>query len=511
MKSKFIPILCLCAAGLIAGCEAYERTNPLDPSYPLVMTIIGPDTIRSVNDTIVFQLTTEPAHSGLPVVWTTSAINRLAMAGDQPGTFASVANGTALIRVQVGPHSTEKEIVIEQRAVGLSIFPEGPVQLVSLGEFLNLTASTVDAKNTPVAGAATDLVWLSSNVEVADIVGGRVTARANGQTWVHATSLGQTDSVRVVVQQLPATMQFGNAAYTIGFPGGTVQTALTIRDARNNLIASPAGLSVTSSRSTFQVTPGGLVLSSGYGSTVITARIGELTASTSVRVTGGTAPVVTSLTAGLTGFPGQGRNFLLVEMETRDAELDMEVAMLEVYTASGTFMVPRTVDLVQGQATLSTSLGIPGTAGAGEVRVRVRDAAPNTSPQTIWNVTPQPHATAPDVNVVGTSTNAQGTFIVSVQPIGGTAALRALHLFGFDASGEVVLSSRLSQPSAAGAVISLPNPASIPIAFLGVVVSDINGGVSLVKRIDLSAGSARIVTDPRLEMDTTHPLVRGAP
>jgi hypothetical protein len=494
MKRYAVPFLCLWVTGLLGGCSAYERTNPLDPSYPLVLTIVGPDTIRSVNDTVQFQLVAEPAHSALPVVWSTSAAIRLNTVDGQPGTFTSIANGTAVIKAEVGPHVAEKEVVVEQRPVRLSISPPGPAQLSSLGEVLNLTASIVDAKNSPLANAPGDLQWLSSDLSVADVSNGRVTARGNGQAWIHATSLGQADSMRVSVQQLPVTMQFNNASYTIAIPGGSVQTVLSVRDARNNLIASPAGLTLTSSRSTFQVGSSGLVQSTGFGSTVVTARLGELTATTNVRVIGGTAPVVSALNAGLTGFPGSPRNFLLIEMDTRDSELDLDEATLEVYSTAVTWMATRVVPLVQGQASLTTVVAIPQMANAGTVRVRVRDAALNNSSQTTWVVSPQPQAGAPDVNILG-ATTAPGSVTVTAQPIKGVGDLRALYLFGFDAAGEVVLSTNVPQPNVAGEVITLNNPTGLQIAYVGAVVSDTAGRLSLLKRFEIATASTESVAE----------------
>jgi hypothetical protein len=477
-------------AGLVlTGCDAYERTNPLDPAYPMMVTIVGPDSIFSVNDTVQFQIVTEPAHSDLPFVWSTSDMGRLPPIADVPGRFTSMGNGVAVVRAELGSRRVEKEVVISQRAVRLLIAPPPTTQLASFGEAVQLSAAIVDAKDTPVQGAAADLQWSASDSSVIDLANGRVTARNNGSSWVRARSLGQADSLLISVQQIPATLQFGSANYSIPLPGASVQTVITARDARGNAIASPAGLNLTSSRASFQVNQTGLVQSTGFGSTRITAQLGALEASTNVRVVGGTAPVVNGVAAGLTGQPGSPQNFLVIELDARDAELDLDEATIEVYSTAGTWMTTRVVPLEQGHADYLAVLPIQGAAGAGTLRIRLRDAALNNSSLTTWPVAVQPRDGSPGLEIVQVTIQPNGTAQVVVDLDDGNAALRNVHLFGFAGTGEVVLHRVWAQSTPGVRVLEASLPAGGSIVSLGVVVSDTAGNMSFLRSWDLVGGA----------------------
>ena len=482
----FVTATVLAAA---AACQAYDRTNPLDPEYAMEVTILGPDSVFSVNDTVQFHIQTEPSHSGLPFVWSSGDVGRFpTVETAPPGVFTSRANGTVTIRATLGGRTVEKEVVISQKPVKLMIAPPPTTDFVSLGDFLNLSAAIVDAKSTPVQGATTTLEWSSSNANVVEVVNGRATARANGSAWVKASSLGQADSVRLTVQQVPATLQFGNANYTIGIPGGSVQTALTTRDARGNPIPSPQGLAVTSSRSTFQVNATGLVQSSGFGSTVITAQLGELTATTNVRVVGGTAPVTNAVEAAVTSLGPVAKNFLLIELTARDSELDLDEATLEVYSTADLWMLTRVIPLEQGTATDLAVLAVPNAGQAGTVRVRLRDAALNSSAQTVWDVATQPTAESPDISIESVVANGSGGLSVRVQATRGDADLRNVHVVGLAANGEVVVLE--TRPASTDPVtVTLTPPGAPAVVTIGAVATDIEGGVSPLRLWSLTGSN----------------------
>jgi len=486
MRAKRSLVMPALFAAAVGACQAYERSNPLDPEYPLTLAITGPDTLYSVNDTVQFQLVTDPRDAGLPFTWSTSNATRVSVVNGRPGAFASNANGTAVITVALGPHSAQKEVVVQQRPVRVLIVEPSNAEIPSLGDVLVLSAAVVDARDTPVS-PTTALLWSSSDASVAEVTNGRVTARGNGSAWIKASTLAQGDSLRVTVRQVPASVQFGAPNYTILIPGGSVQTVINVRDARNNLIPSPSGLQVSSSRSSFLVQSNGFVQSSGYGSTQITARIGELQATTTVRVTGGTPPTVLDLDAGLTRVQGATPNFLLIEFTARDTELDLDEATVEVLSPDGNWMDTRIVRLVQGVPAYSASVAVPGMINPATVRIVVRDAALRSSVLTSWSVTEHPKTGAPGVQLISAAKTAEGRIEVAVELTGGNATLRTLHLFGFDAAGSIVYSHGVSGPSAGPSTLNV-QPANVAqITAVGVVVSDVNGGLSLLRRVDLMA------------------------
>src|SRR5688572_508820 len=122
MRPHLLLVLSLAVAGT-AGCDGYVRTNPLDPEYPIALSIVGPDTIYSVNDTVTFQVTTEPSHPNLAFIWSAADPARLELLPPTLGRFASRQNGPTRLRVEYGTHSAEKTVVVKQRAVGLRIAP----------------------------------------------------------------------------------------------------------------------------------------------------------------------------------------------------------------------------------------------------------------------------------------------------------------------------------------------------------------------------------------------------
>jgi len=482
--------------GAFAGCDSYERTNPLDPGSGLQVSLAGPDSVFSLNDTIRFSVVTIPEAPGLPFAWATSDSLRLAPVEGRPGSFTTLANGVAFVYAENGPYRLERSVVIQQRAVRLRIAPPSVTDLESLGEVVNLSASIVDGRNTPVQGAATDLRWSSTETQVADVVDGRVTARGNGDVWIRATSLGQRDSVPLRVRQRPTSIQFGSATYTIALPGGAVQTVITVRDARGNPVAAPQGLAVSSSRPAFLVDNGGRVRSTGFGSTEITARIGELEARTLVRVAGGTPPIIERVLAGLTRFEGEPRaEFLLVEIEARDAELDLDEGTVEVYSTADTWITTRVVGLEQGQAVHTAAMAVRAPA-AGSARVRLRDAALNNSLLQTVSTQLFPQAGSPSGSVRDVVRLSADSIEVGILAVDAEADLRRVYLFGFASDGETVFSRSVAVPRDGNSARELRLGARTGemgrVTRVGVVLSDAGGRLSTVYGAALGGFSATL-------------------
>jgi hypothetical protein len=475
------------ASLLLLGCEPYERVNPLDPALPLEVRIEGPDTIFSVNDTVAYRAVTDSDRADLPFVWSVSDLGRLKVVDAATGTITSLTNGEARVRATLGSRTYEKTVVVSQRPVRLRLTSPNPVtEFASLGEGADFNAAVVDERGVPVPGGTVGLVWTSLNPAVADVVNGRVTARGNGETWIRATVGTRVDSALVRVQQVPTSLQFGSDIYVIGLPGGTVQRAPIVRDARGNAINNPSGLTLTSSRSTFQVTNSGLVQAQGFGSTVLTARLGTLQATTNVRVAGGAPPTVQRLSAVRTALNSQtsGHEFLLIELDARDGQFDMDEARFDVYSTTETWLTTRLLPLDQGVADVSTHLAISPIPTAGRVEVRLRDAALNNSAMSQVAVRINPVEGSPDVIVRELQFQA-GTIEIPVTVIPGSADLRRVYVFAFTPAHEVVFSRSWAVTAGGDLVLPIALPPGTNAAFLGVLVSDVVGNLSLIRTRNL--------------------------
>lgn len=477
------------AAVVLSSCDSYERTNPLDPNYPMTVTLLGPDSVFSLNETVRFQLVTEPAHPDLPFVWTTSEPELLTMGQGTDGTFTALGNGIVHVSAAYGPRVAEKQVVIQQRPVSFEILdPEDPT-FASLGERKQLQADAVDANGVPVQGVLGALSWSTSNPAVATVSSsGQVEAVANGSVWIRASAAGEADSVLLTVKQVPATIEFDDDEYEIPLPGTAVQTRVTVDDARGNPLSNPEGLTLTSSNPTFSVNAGGRVQAQAWGSTQIVAQIGALSDTAIVRVIGGSAPFVTRLVPAITSTDRTPttNDFLIVELRGQDAELDLDRAIVDVYSNANFFMTQRVLPLPQGVGTAPATMAISNIAGARQIRVRLNDAALNASVDTAVNVTLQPQAGAPDVAITLALATAGNNVHVQGMLIPGTGEPNLLHLVGFNPAGDVVFHVvRDLSPAMVDFAITGEVPAGQIVEYVGVIASDREGRFSRVRTFDL--------------------------
>lgn len=157
--------------------------------------------------------------------------------------------------------------------------------LNAIGQTLQLSASVLDANNSPIPGAVVS--WTSANTAVANVnAQGLVTAVANGNAQITAQSGSLTTRVNVTVKQLASRVRITPSSVSFNEIGQTIQLSANVVDARNNPVPD-ATVSWTSADTTVAtVSTQGLVTAVANGMTQVTARSGSTTGRVTITVMG---------------------------------------------------------------------------------------------------------------------------------------------------------------------------------------------------------------------------------
>ncbi len=157
--------------------------------------------------------------------------------------------------------------------------------LAALGETVQLSAKVLDGQGQPVPNAAT--VWSSANPVVASVdENGLVTARAEGETNIRATSGQRQQTVSVVVAQVANRIVIspGNANLTKNRP--SLRLNAVVFDANGHPIESAVPVWSSSDPSIATVDGDGRITALASGETLVTASAGPISASITVLVEG---------------------------------------------------------------------------------------------------------------------------------------------------------------------------------------------------------------------------------
>ena len=159
---------------------------------------------------------------------------------------------------------------------------------VAPGNSATLAATTFAADSTTLTGRT--VAWSSADTSIATVsVGGVVVGRREGATFVRARSEGVSDSARVTVHALVATVGvvLNSAALTIG---QTTQATATAKDSSGATIGGRSVQWVSSAPSVATVDASGMVSAIQAGSATITAAVDGVSGSAAVTVTSVTPP-----------------------------------------------------------------------------------------------------------------------------------------------------------------------------------------------------------------------------
>jgi hypothetical protein len=202
-----------CAIALSAaiglGCGEFPHTNPFDPSYPMLVSLRGPDSTHSIGDTVTFTVATTPVWSGPPPVWA-----EVAVPGDirPPGNLVPLGDGRFrvtwasqpalrdIVGVTVGGREIQRSIWLLQTIVGVSFLGHttgDTLHSSGNGALVPLTVHALDLRGNVVVGAAT---LVSRAPSVVKITSDEAFAMQPGLAWLVASAGVYRDSVLVKVE-----------------------------------------------------------------------------------------------------------------------------------------------------------------------------------------------------------------------------------------------------------------------------------------------------------------------
>jgi uncharacterized protein YjdB len=201
------------------------------------------------------------------VTWASS--NTAAATVNGSGLVTGVAAGSATITAtSEGRNGSSAVSVTPVPVASVTVSP--PSAGVTTGQTVQLTATTRDASGNVLTGRV--VTWSSNSTSVATVnTSGRVTGVAAGSATITATSEGKNGTSAVSVTVAPVATVSVSPASTSVAVGGTVQLAVTLRDASGNVLSGRVVTWSSNATSVATVSVNGLVTALVLGSATITA------------------------------------------------------------------------------------------------------------------------------------------------------------------------------------------------------------------------------------------------
>ena len=181
--------------------------------------VVSPATLQlaSLSDTASVSVqvlgTSGQALDAIPLIWTLEGEPTLQAIGSATGSSSSwqaVANGRSTLRVSVDPAagygvavqglSASAQVEVRQVATTLELAEER-IELWSIGETRELTATARDARQNPIEFLADSIMWSVDDAAVARIEGrGQLMALSDGEATLNARLGGLTGSAAIAVE-----------------------------------------------------------------------------------------------------------------------------------------------------------------------------------------------------------------------------------------------------------------------------------------------------------------------
>ena len=282
-------VLTTCGKDSPTKTQAPDPPQPPPPAAPVATRIdITPSsvTISAIGDTV--QLTARifdqnsNIMSGAMVTWQSSDTQVATVSIG--GLVSAAGNGSATITARLGNATATIAVTVSQSASSIVIEPASAT-LISLSEKVQLRATVKDGNGQPVSDAS--VTWKSSDTAVATVSAqGLVTAMGNGRIEIMARVGNVSASADISVRQIPRTLHIEPERAVLTVFGETLQLAATVQDGNGQPVADA---SVTWQSGNFEVaavSDGGLVTAISNGTATITARSGDLSASSEIYVQG---------------------------------------------------------------------------------------------------------------------------------------------------------------------------------------------------------------------------------
>ena len=236
-------------------------TVEVDPVTPILN---GPgDTLQAVG--IARDRLGAPVE-GVPFVWTTADAS-VAHVGED-GLLTAVATGTTTLTATSGPLTASVPVTVTAVPGSLSTDPDS-LRFVSLGDERTIAVAVRDTGGDEMDAGGVQ--WRSADPTVAVVSDGVVRAIGNGTTWVEASAGPLTDSVHVVVDQVPASLHVLPESIAMNGPGDTLGASATVRDAGGSPIEGPSIAWSVGNTAVAMVDSDGLVTALASGETWLRA------------------------------------------------------------------------------------------------------------------------------------------------------------------------------------------------------------------------------------------------
>lgn len=242
------------------------------------VTLNKTETTIEVGGTETLVATVNPSNADNPTVTWSSSNEVVATVVD--GLVTAIAEGTAVITAQAGEKSATCTVTVPHVYVPVT------------GIELNKEATTIEvgSSETLVASVHPDnadepaVTWETSNASVATVSEGVVTAIAEGTAIITARAGGQSATCMVTVPHVyvPVTsIELNKTATTIQVGGSETLIATVLpENASDKTIAWSS-----SDEAVAVVSDSGRIVAKAEGTAIITARIGEISATCTVTVT----------------------------------------------------------------------------------------------------------------------------------------------------------------------------------------------------------------------------------
>jgi uncharacterized protein YjdB len=219
--------------------------------------------------------------TGRAVTWTSD--NTAIATVDGNGLVSAVAAGTVNITATSETKTGSAPLVITQAPVdtvkvSLASSPINAVQTTQA------TATLVDSKGRILAGRAVS--WSSSDNSVATVSpSGLVSAAAEGQTNIVATSEGKTANAPLTVTAAPVASVTVSPPSASIISGNTEQLTATLKDTHNNILTGRTVTWSSSNNGVATVSGAGLVTAVATGNATITATSETIHGTSAITVT----------------------------------------------------------------------------------------------------------------------------------------------------------------------------------------------------------------------------------
>jgi alpha-tubulin suppressor-like RCC1 family protein/uncharacterized protein YjdB len=200
------------------------------------------------------------------------------------GVVQAVKAGTArIIATSEGMADTATVTVTAGRASVAKVVVQVQADTLAPGETVPIVAVTQDASNNNLGGRRTD--WQVQPAGIVRVASGQLTAEKDGTAQIVAVSEGVSSAPIRIVVSTPAIA----SVRILGAPDSLVQGAsatlgVEVRDARDRVVSNPRVTWTSNDDARASISPAGVVSARSPGTARITAQLGPVSGTASLRI-----------------------------------------------------------------------------------------------------------------------------------------------------------------------------------------------------------------------------------